>query len=835
MTSANIGGLSEVERVSMPGFSYVTTLLGSATQGLETLDDLDVVHGASGVTLYATSRFGQSVTTLDLGAGVAQVSAQAALPVSLSALGGVELELLEMDGAMRAIALSPGAAALPSFAVRDAGDLGTTPDYLNGAGLGGSVRALATVHIGQQQFLFTAQAGQSGVTGYRVSGPDAVAAQAGSGAPANGSGAPSGITAMISADIGLKNFLFAVSDSANRVYSYEVASSGALLAKGSLGAAEGLGLNTPTALEQVQIDGKTFLLVAAAGSSSISVMQVNPDGGLSPTDHVVDDLTSRFQSITSLDTITIDGRAYVVAGGADDGLSLFTLLPNGRLLHLDSIEDQVNQSLNNVEAVALAHVAGQLQVFAGSATEAGLSQFTITLDRDGVEHTAPGIGARVEGTGAGDLLRGGVGNDDLRGGGGDDILMDGAGQDMLWGGGGRDIFVLSGDGEADQIRDFQSGLDTIDLSDWSMLRSVAQLDISSITNGGLIQYGDESLRLYSLDGSALSVTQIEAAVADSFLHHSVDFLTTDLSLTGTNLADVLRGRGGDDILLGGPGGDMLIGGIGQDTASYLGSVGVLTIDLLNPNNNTGVAQGDRYSSIEDVRGSASRDMIYGDHSANLLQGASSIDFLYGRGGDDELRGGMGQDYLFGGPGADLLKGGPMRDRAEYIDNPIGLVIDLGRPINNTGQAAGDRYDDIEDIGGTEHKDTISGDPGVNRLFGNAGADRLFGRGGDDELTGGSQKDWLDGGAGNDALRGGRQADTFVFREGRDTVLDFKAHQGDRIALDTDLWTNKMSATQVVSTFGTIVDGTVVLDFGLHELTLDGVTSLTGLAQDIVFV
>lgn len=46
--------------------------------------------------------------------------------------------------------------------------------------------------------------------------------------------------------------------------------------------------------------------------------------------------------MTALEIIESGGRTYVIAGGADDGVSVLMLLEGGLLVHRDSIEDTVD-------------------------------------------------------------------------------------------------------------------------------------------------------------------------------------------------------------------------------------------------------------------------------------------------------------------------------------------------------------------------------------------------------------------------------------------------------------------------------------------------------------
>jgi Ca2+-binding RTX toxin-like protein len=93
----------------------------------------------------------------------------------------------------------------------------------------------------------------------------------------------------------------------------------------------------------------------------------------------------------------------------------------------------------------------------------------------------------IQSGGSDDILSGGDGNDELRasagndtldGGDGNDYLNGSAGADIYTGGAGSDLFLVgffeSGNGAAaDRITDFDTGVDTVDVSPWDANRNVA--------------------------------------------------------------------------------------------------------------------------------------------------------------------------------------------------------------------------------------------------------------------------------------------------------------------------------------------------------------------------
>ncbi len=273
-------------------------------------------------------------------------------------------------------------------------------------------------------------------------------------------------------------------------------------------------------------------------------------------------------------------------------------------------------------------------------------------------------------------------------------------------------------------------------------------------------------------------------------------VSTSNTITGGGGADAIYaigqgtnkiyGKAGDDNLVGGSGANYLDGGAGADTlngwfsvntyASYAdapstGGLGV-TVNLLNPWQNTGDAAGDAYVNLHKIQGSAYADQITGDNAGDVLYGGASgdsivggtgIDHLYGQAGDDTLVAGAGTSYLDGGAGADMLTGSAGHaSYASYSDATAALAINLLAPGASTGDAAGDSYANIHDVQGSNYGDTITGDnagdilnggAGDDVITGGTGVDHLYGQAGNDTLVAGAGTSYLDGGAGADALIG----------------------------------------------------------------------------------
>jgi Ca2+-binding RTX toxin-like protein len=308
---------------------------------------------------------------------------------------------------------------------------------------------------------------------------------------------------------------------------------------------------------------------------------------------------------------------------------------------------------------------------------------------------------------------------------------------------------------------------------------------------------------------------------------------------GSTQADTLKGYDGDDALRGGAGADNIDGGNGSDTANYQGSNAEVFVDIQTNLYFSGHAAGDVLTNIENIYGSSFGDTISGNAVRNIIGGEGGADLIDGRGGDDALAGEAGDDilngrdgadrlvggagtdtmsgeagndsmdggadndsafggagndsitggtgddlldggddndYLEGGAGADTLTGGNGIDSVGYASASAGVVVVLGG-VSTGGDAAGDTMSSIEQVLGSSHNDSITGD---------ANANTMWGLGGDDILIGGFGADVLKGGAGNDSFTYVSISDSTVATANKDTVVDFTT--GDKIdlsAIDAD--------------------------------------------------
>ncbi|SOC08246.1 Ca2+-binding RTX toxin-like protein [Rhodobacter sp. JA431] len=749
------------------------------TAGLALLDtdirQLDVVTTASGSFLYTATGVNGGLACYDLSTATPVLLDTAYFSSAMRSMGMVGLDWLTTSTNARLIFGITQAGDMLTANVAAPGDLGSLATiYLDDAYSPWLQSGLVSTLLSNgTQMVYVADAISGALEGYTVSDRARVAHV--SSTP--GDVLPTlGPVLLETVNAHGADYLLRADDALDGVDLYRIEANGSLTRTGQLGAENGLGVNTPTVMGTVQAWGETFVILGAAGSSSLSVMRIAADGSLQPTDHLLDTLETRFGNISALEVVTVGDRVFVAAAGADSGLTLFTLLPQGQLLYLQTLEHQFGFGLENITALESSVDGTTLSLFAASGTEAGLSRLTLDLASLGVTESGASTGAVIRTGDALDdfLISNSIGADTLLGNAGDDILVSGPGATQMFGGTGNDLFVIRPGVARHYVMDWEAG-DRLDLSALPMLRSTAQLEATSTSRGVLLRFQGYEIEIVARDGQPMGLSDIFSGLslggadrvmvlgtgAGQWLLGGVgpDTLrggTGNDTLSGEGADDRLEAGAGDDVLDGGSGNDALFGAAGNDT--LLGADGH---DFL-----AGEAGND------DLFAGAGNDLVLGGTENDTIRGDAGNDTLFGEDGDDRLEAGADDDYLDGGLGNDALFASGGNDT---------LIGGAGHDFL-AGEAGAD------DIFAGEGNDLVLGGTENDTIRGEAGNDTLFGEDGDDRLEAGADDDYLDGGLGNDALFASGGNDTLIGGAGHDFLAgeagadDIFAGEGNDLVL-----------------------------------------------------
>jgi Ca2+-binding RTX toxin-like protein len=775
--------------------------------------DLEVVQTSSGTMLFTATRGDGWLSAFDLGnsgGDTRQAGAWSIAPGFLQ-LESTDIEIREIGSGNYQLYLAGLASGgLRGVTVRP--DQGGDPF---GAGLFRSASGLDARQISEMA-LWDDDLG--GMVALRSGGLAQVSFGAGSqmqsqsiaqGGPMSGAVASGVITATTS---GGQTVALVSYGSADTISLFRMAGNGTAQHRADISGGDGLWVDRPGAMTAtVGADGGLYIVVASSGSGSLSVLSIDADGhGMQVVDHVIDTLDTRFDDASHVTTLTVAGQDFVFAAGSDSGLSLFVMLPGGRLQHVETVAGSVETPLHGITGIEAVMTPGGARVFVTTQSAPYLAEFSLSFDNLGVTRQADARGGTVNGSTGDDILIGGQGDDLLQGGAGDDIIMDGAGADSLRGGGGADLFILTADTATDVILDFQPQLDQIDISALGLVGGLGNLLVLSRSWGAELRFGTSVIEVRSANGSALSASDFGAHTIIASGRPPTDpqvYLETDPirepvspydlpptrtagplpdapvwtaeqayylpslteNLQGGAANDFLRGSAAEELILGNAGNDTIIAGSGRDSISGDGGA-----DWIDAGASNDLAFGG--TGFDTIHGGNGNDTLVGGLQADSLFGGGGRDILIGGDGFDRLYGGGGNDTMWSGSSADRLYGGDGNDWMSAGIN-FGLTVDglWGEDGNDTlfGDAGfdlldGGNGDDVLD--GGAQADNLFGRDGDDTLFGGQGLDRLFGGEGNDQLVGGTGNDGHFGEIGNDTAWGGSGNDRFFGGIGNDILM-----------------------------------------------------------------
>ncbi len=291
-----------------------------------------------------------------------------------------------------------------------------------------------------------------------------------------------------------------------------------------------------------------------------------------------------------------------------------------------------------------------------------------------------------------DILHAGEGADTIRAGAGDDSVSGDSGSDTIQGDAGADSLLgYSGD----DTLDGGSGADTLlGHGDNDSLDGGAGADILSGGDG-------YDVLSYRTSTAAISIN-LAAGIGWSG-DAAGDVLTSIETVFGSRYADFIVGSDDHNIIEGGAGADTIVGLGGNDWVSYEFAAAPIAINTAGTGW-AGDATGDVVTGIENIRGSAFGDYLFGDDGANILRGDGGADVLYGAGNSDTIY---------------------------YSTSNAAVRVDLSTNSASGGDAEGDTLVSVENVFGSAYGDRLIGDSASNTLVGWNGWDTLTGNGGND--------------------------------------------------------------------------------------------------------
>ncbi|WP_265312952.1 Ig-like domain-containing protein [Sphingomonas lycopersici] len=357
-----------------------------------------------------------------------------------------------------------------------------------------------------------------------------------------------------------------------------------------------------------------------------------------------------------------------------------------------------------------------------------------------------------------DFVSGDDGFDTVLGGAGNDILSGGRGSDEVIGGAGDDIFKYDrGDGQDTFIDDLSGTWETVWQDGGYVNGYVFDQTTGQVTKNGTVYYNGiiwNGNYDYTEAGGARKLVRWVPATTGSLYKNSGND-TIEFGV-GIDIQDLVFVRNGNDLQIAVTPSGSNIDRFGEvaDRITikdwYVGAgppienfsfVNVGTVTLVGRRIGTGYDNNDTILVNTVVSGStlgnwatggAGDDTITGSVNGDILAGNSGADKIDGAAGEDILYGGDGDDTLIGGAGADKLFGGSGSDTANYTTATAGVTVFLNAAQGtNTGDAAGDTFESIENLTGSNYNDALYGDAGDNVLDGANGTDSLYGGAGND--------------------------------------------------------------------------------------------------------
>jgi Ca2+-binding RTX toxin-like protein len=395
-----------------------------------------------------------------------------------------------------------------------------------------------------------------------------------------------------------------------------------------------------------------------------------------------------------------NGGQVIIEGGLAGSISQFTFA-DGTVLTLNQLMAQAN-----TVSTTIVGVNGDLIFSAiGSDTLTGGSGNDTIYGWNGGNTMNAGTGNQI--------LHSQSGNDTLTGGSGNDTLISAAGTDTLIGGTGNTTFSVNSNTDLILAISTGSNTNTVESSvSYVLPANVQNLtgtgsadltlagnnlnNIITANNGNDTLIGGGSDTLVGGTGydtfiinNASDVVQAQSTgnntvltsvdyVAPANVQHLIGTGSADLTLTGSDINNVITANSGNDTLIAGSGIATFEGLTGSDTFVVNNSADVVRALYLGAHTNT-VQSSVNYSlaysaqTVQNLRLTGSADLTASGNSLNNLITANN--------GNDTLTGGGGFDTLIGGTGLDTFVMGYGTGTDVVVDSStLGAIVKLKQGV-----------------------------------------------------------------------------------------------------------------------------------------------------------
>ncbi|MEO1552074.1 MAG: M10 family metallopeptidase C-terminal domain-containing protein [Pseudomonadota bacterium] len=475
---------------------------------LQGLSALEIAQTPGGPVLLVGSEADSAVTSFSLADPTDPTLASI---VGYSAGSGTgtlsSLEAYTIGGVTYGLTLGRYDNGVGRYSVASNGTLGFVAEQTGGIGEFSQVWASDQVQVGGTTYIVTSSFGMSGFRMLEVGAGGALSL---AGIYADGAGQFLGdVSSFATGTLHGQSFLFAGSTFDAGFHAYTVGAGGVLSETAVMDPSQGTPFNGISDMDTVQIGPRAFVVVGASATSSLSVFRVSDTGQLKEVEHVFDNGATRLAGLTAFEVFQQDGRTFLVAGGSEDGISLFEMSFNGQLRWLETLADSTTTTLDGISDIEVRLGTGEAHIYVSSVTEHGFTVLTVQTTRSGQVIEGGAVKDVLVGTSGDDVLWGYGKSDTLFGEAGDDRLVDGRGRDVLYGGSGADVFEFVQDGRTDWIKDFEIGVDRIDLSGFDGLGHISTLTIESRGTGAVIFAAGEVFRLEKTGGGPIDVSQFD--------------------------------------------------------------------------------------------------------------------------------------------------------------------------------------------------------------------------------------------------------------------------------------------------------------------------------------